>query len=547
VFEHDGKYVAQNTLSVGPAWGFPLREKTTYAFIVLDRVHAASGTPLRAPPLLGELLGADPGACAVPSIDGALHERLLQQFAPLRKRLQEDGIDPQRVVAATVFTTLDVTPELQQIYSYLEGGGAEPALNAGGWQKLDTANDRYARGESFRWREDGQSVDFHVFEGRYNAPNFQQGVPPYASRGGALNFDDDGPVPAVFEDMRFFLSVPKDPPRDGPCYPIVEYSHGTTGDAATFLGWHDDEKRLQNSTAGRLAARGMAAVGIDQPLHGTRYKTSSNELRELYSFNFYNPDAAVSTFRQAAIDTFVLTRLLRGDFKVPADKSPTGSDICFQQDNIGYFGHSQGGITGSIAAAFEKNINAWVLSGAGGGFAISLFERVDPPDLRAVLANVLKPAEFEDLSELHPMIGMVQWLADVTDPINYAPYWNKYNEYNGPQSMLLTSGEADYATPYQTATALIVAGHVPLVGPQEVDAPALEFAPMMREQAPLQGNLGDETAGFLQYTSNGEENSASHFLIFYRPEAIHASMRFLESAAFEATAIIERIPDSSAR
>ncbi len=37
-------------------------------------------------------------------------------------------------------------------------------------------------------------------------------------------------------------------------------------------------------------------------------------------------------------------------------------------------------------------------------------------------------------------------------------------------------------------------------------------------------------------------NVASHFVVFYREQAIDTTMRFLESAAFEPVTVIERHP-----
>jgi hypothetical protein len=63
----------------------------------------------------------------------------------------------------------------------------------------------------------------------------------------------------------------------------------------------------------------------------------------MMSFNYFNPDSARSLFRQSAIDTFQLTRFARESLRVPADKSPTGQEICFETDRLSFFGHSRAG------------------------------------------------------------------------------------------------------------------------------------------------------------------------------------------------------------
>ena len=79
------------------------------------------------------------------------------------------------------------------------------------------------------------------------------------------------------------------------------------------------------------------------------------------------------------------------------------------------------------------------------------------------------------------------------------------------------------ATPYRTATALAVAGHLPILEPIAVPAPLFTVAGIAAEQAPLTGNVqdaaGDKTAGFMQWTNSPPGAVASHFVVFYRPEA----------------------------
>ena len=57
--------------------------------------------------------------------------------------------------------------------------------------------------------------------------------------------------------------------------------------------------------------------------------------------------------------------------------------------------------------------------------------------------------------------------------------------------------------------------------------------------------LNGASAGFVQWDDDGL--SADHFVIFNRPEAINASMRLLESWAFEPTPRLERDPSSNVR
>ncbi len=541
-FREDGNYVVQNSIAVAPSWGFPLRENTTYAFVMTTAVHAG-GRPLAQPPLLRALLDGTevPKKCTPDGAATSAVGALQASFAPLRSWLRSSGLANEQVAAATVFTTQAITDDLAAIYAQINSELDAPAYRDDGWQPIGGASTYYTSA-SYTWTSNpSQTADYYIMEGRFTSPNYQQGEVPYTTTGGALNINNGVPEPVRYEDLRFVLTIPKDPPAGGrSCYPIVEYAHGTGGNAYGFSG----------STAGRLAGRGLAAIGIDQPMHGPRAEGQAFDV-DYMSFNYFNPDAARSNFRQSAIDTFSLTRFVRESLYVPADKSPTGKAICFDPERVSFFGHSHGGLSGSLAAAFENNIGAYMLSGAGGGIAITIMERKDYADIAAAVSLLLELAPNEPLSELHPALTLVQTLVDVTDPINYSPYWFTFPGRSDPRSILLTSGEHDQDTPYRTATAMAVAARLPILAPVVIPIPEYNYLGMepLATPPPVKGNTSaGTTAGFLQYTNDiAGSDMDTHFLVFYRPEAIHASMEFLRSASYDEVPDIERDPSSTDR
>lgn len=512
-------YVAANSLVVAPHWGFPLRESTTYAVVLTNDILDADGDGLGTPVQLAELLGL-----GTQCLDGAgaAGEPLTTVFAPLRTLLENENFDRRRIAAATVFTTQSITASLRAIHDHVASLPA-PLLEPD-WQPIGQ-NGANFKSMVFDWRG-RETVRYYAMEGRFDAPNYQEGSIPYSSSGGGFRFVNGVPQVVRTETLSFVVTWPQAPPVRGSCYPVVEYAHGTGGDR---FGFH-------YSTAGRLTARGLAGIGIDQPLHGDR-KQGLGFDPSFYSFNFANMDAARTLFRQSAVDTFSLTRFLAaGNLVIPAADSPTGQEICFESTGLSFFGHSHGGISGALALPFEPDIDTWLLSGAGGGISISILERKDPVDFKA-LFEFLAQIESEDvpLSELHPVVSLVQMLIDVTDPINYSPHWL---DPNGTQpSLLVTSGELDQATHWRSATAMSVAGRVPILMPVFIPTPEYELLGVDYAQAPLAGNLDNgNTAGFIQWRNQ------DHFVVFDLPEAINASMRLFESAAFETNTVIERDP-----
>lgn len=522
-----GAYVAPNTLAVAPAWGFPLREGTTYAVLVGSAVRAADGSPLAAPPLLEVALGTgnDTGG-----VDAATVARIAASFAPLRAYLTAQRLDPKALVAATVFTTQHVAADLDALAAQIASRPAPP-YRGDAWQ-TPPGGTGFSVARRFLWhRSPDLTTDYYLLQGRFTSPNYMVGEVPYTS-GGHLQLTS----PYREEDLRFVLSIPAAPPASGTCYPIVEYAHGTgfTPDSAGAYTFDGD------GTAGRLAARGLAGISIDQPLHGQRAGGLTYNV-ELATFNFLNIASARSILRQSAVDTLSLTRFIRSSLRVPAAVSPTGKDLCFDPSRVGFLGHSQGGLTGALAASVS-DVPTFMLSGAGGGLAITLIERKQPVDISAFMAATLAMAPGEVLDDMHPVVTLVQTLLDATDPVNYAARWLTASP---PHSVLLTSGLHDAHTPYATAIALATAGGVPAVRPLVTTMTALDLRGLTPLLAPVAGNAGGATAGLLQWDDSPPGADDSHFVIFNRPEAIHAVMRFFESAAYGTGASIERDPAST--
>lgn len=532
----DGYYVARDTLALGPAWGFPLREGTTYALVVRDTLRAADGGRIGQPPLLGALL-AD--AATVPSVTPAvgqsLYDELRADYGPLRAHLAAEGIDPSDVVVATVFTTQTYSHELDAIAQQIREDLPAPTMTGA---FLPQGADAYFM-ESFQWNSN-DVVDYAVYSGNYAAPNYQEGTIPYVDAGGAFHFVAGTPTKTADEAIRFVLTVPDAPPDATlGCHPIVIYGHGTGGSRNSFR--YDD-------TAGRLAARGMAAISIDMPLHGVRAQGMTYDV-DLMTFNFYNAAAFRTNFRQGAVDLVSLVRFVRESLAIDAAASHTGQAIQFCDDRVGYMGHSQGGLTASLAIPFLPEIDTFMLSGAGGGLGITLINRDDIVDFGAVLAVSFEVPPEEDWGEEHPIITLAQTMAEISDPSAYARYWNRDAAYRTPAHVMLTSGEQDAATPYRTATTLALAAHMPVTLPVVLPIPEYGILGLVPAATPLSANgSASTTLGMLQFTDDlAISDAATHFLVFHRPEAIDSSMEFLRSGMFDGTPVIRRNASADVR
>jgi hypothetical protein len=556
----EGNYAAKHSLAIAPAWGFPLREGTTYALVITKSgLSGTDGTPLRQPLLLSALLANRTSKpTGLTNVTDTLYQELRAAYAPLRATLHHNGIAIDEVAVATVFTTQNVTKALWRIASHLTNdlrtGAWEPKAT---WKAATHTANGWCTSTGNTWHKCGaystsstERTNLFHLAATFNGRNYQQGTLPYLLSGGNFRFNASG-TPTGFkeENLTLAVTIPETPmPTASGCVPIVEIAHGTGGDA--YSG-------LDDWTAARLAARGIASVGMDQPLHGDRFDIANysipsgsllltllsiaavdildpDTLLNLLNFNFLNVDSARTSIRQSAIDTMALTHLIEiGGLDVPANFSPTGQKITFCKDEIGFFGHSQGALSGSIAAGVESRIGAWLLSAGGGGLGITILDRKDFGDFPTILGLLfgLKTPN-ETLTELHVLMTIIQTVVDATDPINYAPFWFRENKIGAPTSQLLTSGMDDTMTPWRSAIGLATAARLSPIAPLIQPLPELDWAGISTLSAPVSGNNPDSTNAFIQWdkgTGTASNSWSGHFTVYNRPEAINASMRFLET------------------
>jgi pimeloyl-ACP methyl ester carboxylesterase len=475
--EEETSWTPANFLAVAPVFGFPLRPSTTYALVFRSPlVKAGTWVPDW-------------------SDEGGLR--------PVEETLLALGITRDEPTLVVSFTTQDPVGETARI--------ARAIHDEIGRVRLEPVVEHTYDGDGYR-----------LYEGWATVPVWQHGDRPYGEVGGGFRFGADGsPEVAFWERTRFALSIPdEDPPEGG--WPVVLYAHGTGGSYRSFCGGSPDDEAVV------LGREGLAVFGISQPLHGDRKTDDTNE--ELHSFNYLNPEASRANFRQGALDQVYLARLLaEADNVFWADD---GTEIRLDADRVAYFGHSQGGLVGAIAAPYlSDDVVAVGFSGAGGGLAMTIMQRKDPLDFAAVIEALLEFDEDEHLSTFHPAIGLIQMLVEATDPLNYAPWW--FAEEPGwsasPVPVLLTEGLVDAYTPADTTEALAVAGRVPIVGAAAHEPDAMKLRSLEPSELPTADNVLDWndapiTAGLGQFEEDG------HYAIYENREAKRMYRDYLATA-----------------
>jgi hypothetical protein len=463
-------------LAVTPVLGFPLRPATTYALVLRP--------PLVAPP-------------EVPPGDDAVQDAIVETLA-------RGGHPPADDAVTISFRTQDPLAETGRIARVIREDMALPA----------PSRDLVATGLDL--------PSYHAWEGTVLLPVWQHGERPYRYEGGAFRTDAMGnPLLARWERVRFTLTVPTDRAMPAEGWPVVLYGHGTGGDHRTLLGEEDE--------ADVLARRGIAVFGVAQPLHAERGTPDTS--MELDTFNFNNITSARCNFRQGALDVVYLAELLgRG----VTFRGPSGEAVRLDPARLAYLGHSQGGLSGGLAMPwFSHRVVASALSGAGGGLSTTLQLRKDPLDISALIASMLSLNDDEPVSPGHPVIGLIQALADVTDPLNAAPTWFARRPDGfadaRPMPTLMTEGLLDAYTPAPTAEALAAAAGLPVAGPIAYEGDASRLRGLGARPLPVEATLpawdGSRVAGgLLQYPQDG------HFAIYWNPDARAQYADFLANA-----------------
>ena len=501
-----GLFLPAHTLAALPLYGVPLAAGHRHALVVTTAVHDAAGKPIGAEPALSRALGLSAQS------PGDIEAR--KSLAPFVDWARVRGFDVRRVALASVFTVQDAA---SPIVGLRRGVLATPA---------PTATDLVFK---------SSTAKRHLFTGHLPIPSFQEGAAPYLSSGGRIIFDEGGAgVPQRTESVRFMLSIPRGPPPTGG-FPTVLYAHGTGG---SYLS------AACEGIADLLAARGIAVLGVDQVVHGPRnpgcteppYTAgglclggdgSYESCVGTAYFNLANAYAGRDNTRQGAADLFQLIRFVPA-VSVPASVHPESIPAALDATKVAFLGHSQGGLTGTPFVAAEPGLKAAVLSGTGGTLAITVLQRIDPLNFKALAELLVGIDGKESLDEFHPVVTLIQTAGEPADPLTYAAHLVKSPLLPGGKHVMLTEGLKDAFTVADASEALGAAASFDLGGDAAhlsagFTARGLKVLPL-----PLEGNVatdaGQKTGVLLQYPQQG------HFAIFDDATAKCRYLEFLKSA-----------------
>lgn len=417
--EKGDKMRRDRVLSATPVPGFVLKPRTTYGFVVRANLGAAAGLEAERPA----------GFEAALSEGGAWAESLTPLWTC-------PGMVREEVLVATVFTTQDPTSEVRAVRDFV----VDPAKTSA--PTLSSFVDAGKQGTV--------AGVLKTFEGRYDTPIFQAGETPYQETGGGFVWDGETGEPVVqrWESVRFTVSVPAK--GTGP-FPVLIWMDGTGSELYDYV---------TRDTIAQLANRGFVVASFQPQMHGER--SGPNADADLHSFNFINPEAGRTVFRQQIVDTAYFIRVLR-------EAVSARTEVQLDLSRIVYGGHSQGAIVGAMVAGIETELEAYVLNGVGSYISETIILRKDPEDIAALIQLLLGLSG--PLSVHHPAVQLAQLAADTVDPHNYAAYWRGFPGREQGVSVMMINGASDHTTFPRSMNALTIAGGLDVVEPAgwEVD------------------------------------------------------------------------------
>lgn len=431
----------------------PLKQKTTYGIVVREGIVGANGEPVE-PMLIGEVMrstsvfavNGKSEAKAIADDSAIKLETVRSRLAPLLDHVGREG-----VLTAWPFTTMDAASRLDDIARRSDALALDPNPTILKEQSALEAALDFPLGLGTILNVD------RVYTGTIKSPVYLD----EKTRG----FREDGGYDV--EDVTFTLTVPRKV-TEGKPVPVVVFGHGIM-----------TERRFVLAIADSLASRGIAAISIDLPFHGTRTRcvgtsplavvnpqtgeaTSMKPCSAGAVCNEYNMcvgqngESAFATFPvvnmrtasgaafleidelpdirdhflQSYIDLGSLVRALReGDWK-------TGTGIELAGDKPYWVGQSLGGIIGATFVALIPEFQRAVLNVPGADL-VDMFDNstfFGPQIDGYFVRNEIERSGYEG----RRFLNIARWLIDPVDPQSVA---ERYQERPGQAFIQMAKGD----------------------------------------------------------------------------------------------------------
>ncbi|MEL6186299.1 MAG: hypothetical protein AAFU79_16870, partial [Myxococcota bacterium] len=499
-----GPFEVEGLLALQPIQGWPLREATLHAAVVLREASDAGGEQLGVPLSLRALLEGE--------APESFSESAAAEYRRALEVLDEAGVDRDDIAGLTVFRTGRPSE------------GFERFVEATASQRPELGQLDFAPREVF--------ADFCVFEAEVELPLFQTGRPPYTAMGGGWPADENA-APSELARSRLFLTIPRAPaPAAG--YPTTVFIRTGGGGDRPLVD------RGVRAVAGgpaiepgtgpalELARVGQAGLTWDGPHGGLRNPTGGDE--QFLVFNFANPEALRDNVRQTALEAVLLADGV-GDITVTSTACPgVSSPIRLDPARLALMGHSMGATIAPLTAGTGR-FEALVLSGAGGSWIENILFKESPIAVRPIAELLLGyDTRGRRLQRFDPVLALLQWAGEPADPPIYLR--RGVREEKLPH-VLMMQGLGDTYIPAPVANATSLSAVLDLGAPEpSQDLVGLQaLVGSETRSLPLRGNRaqGMRTAVFTQHPGDPIEDP--HEVVFQTEAPKHLYRCFLEDVA----------------
>lgn len=485
-------YRPANLLSVLPYPGFPLDESTTYAVVLFDGVRTSEGKPVDRAAYLPRL---DQAWTPESGYTQERFEALQHQWQTVEDYVaDETSWDVGDVVAFTAYTTQTITPTMAAIQT------ASEELPLPSPRDVHVVADcSYGGGRV-------------TLDGVADLPRWQAGTSPYLDTGGNVVVVDAKAVKQADETVHFRAVFPCGTPPPGG-WPVVTHIDGTGANydrASDFVNtYFAPPAQLDVAVfsiapvfSGDRADPGLAEMG--RRLAALGINLAGFDLTELAFYNFFNPVAGRDNQLQQAADASFLRRLASAFTATVNSTDGTPLTLTTDPGRVMYSGHSQGSTSVAPALAVDPGFSAAFLSSAGAGLYHAIIHR---GDIRP-LVDALLFTNRTELSEAHPIVQVLQTLAEGGDSSNYASQILTPN-------VLMTNGMDDGCQPREAAFHLATAAGFDVATPVLKPVPGIEdLLGRSALDRPISGNLGDGRTGAIIEIEGG------HFVSRTNPELV---------------------------
>ncbi len=480
----DGTYIAAQTLQVKNTAGTVLRPGTPYGLVVLRSFGAVQGRPATPPPAF-EAAWAGDGS------------RWGESFGPLRACVPAAGLDPASVAMATVFTPQDPVAELQAMRDLVMDPGRVET-------RAPTAFRRDAAWSRKRLR-------ITTYSGLVEMPVFQSGTTPYTQNGGGLVLAEDG-TPAIqrWEPVPFAVAMRDfETPPAGP-RPALVFIDGT--------GWGPWE-HLRSGWLREILDAGFVVFSFMPQFHGERAGVMGGP--ELPTFNFLNPEAGRTNFRQQAVENAFFTRIIR-ERLVGLEGLPP-----IDASRIVYGGHSQGSLAGALTAAVSSEYAAYVFNGLSSYLTLTILERKDLLDFERVVRTMLGNDGPLDL--FSPALQLMQLGSEVVDPHNFARLWRGTPARPAGNHVFVINGFTDDTTTPRGMDQLTLSAGLPTFDPPGWDVDPFGVGAPEPAPLPVRGNAQSASGAPLTLATYLDP-AEGHFTIYRNATLRQMTVRFWQTA-----------------